>query len=96
MNRRLVTQMGNMGNIVIILAPLLLFFLPMKWLQGEHSLCLIKNIFGVECPGCGITRAFVSVVQFHFIDAWNYNKLIVIVFPLLAYVWGKTLVLFVK
>jgi hypothetical protein len=80
------------GNIVIAAAPLLLFFLPIGWLQGEHTLCLFTNIFGVECWGCGITRAVVSAVQLHWRDAWEYNRLIVIVFPLLVYVWARTVI----
>ena len=64
----------------------------MEWLQGEHTVCLIDNIFGVECWGCGITRAVVSAVQLHFRQAWEYNRLIVIVFPLLVYVWGRTVI----
>lgn len=83
----------SIKDIGIIITPLVLFFLPIEWLQGERSVCLIKNIFGVECWGCGITRAIVSTVQFEFTEAYRYNKLIVIVFPLLVYVWGKTLIL---
>jgi hypothetical protein len=82
---------SGVKDMAIILAPLALFFVPMAWLTGNHSLCLIKNIFGVECFGCGITRAIVSAVQLHFAEAYHYNKLIVVVFPLLMYIWIKTL-----
>ena len=69
--------------------PLLLYFIPMDWLNGQHTICLFKNLTGHECWGCGITRAVVSVVQFDFTAAFHYNKLIVIVFPLLVYEWMK-------
>ena len=69
--------------------PLLLYFIPMEWLNGQHTICLFKNLTGHECWGCGITRAVVSVVQFDFAAALHYNKLIVIVFPLLVYEWMK-------
>jgi hypothetical protein len=78
-------------DIAILITPILLYFLPIEWLNGRHSVCLIKNIFGVECFGCGITRSIVSTIQFRFTEAYYYNKLIIIVFPLLVYVWGKTL-----
>ena len=84
-NWRLVQDMG------IVITPLVLFFVPMEWLTGKHSLCLIKNLFGVECWGCGMTRAIVSTVQFQFVRAYSYNKLIVVVFPWLVYIWAKTI-----
>ena len=84
--------MRSIKDIGIIITPLLLFFIPIEWLQGEHSICLIKNIFGVECWGCGITRAIVSTVQFEFTEAYRYNKLIVVVFPLLVYIWSESVI----
>jgi hypothetical protein len=75
---------------LVILLPVLLFFIPVDWLNGQHTLCLFKNLTGRECWGCGITRAIISAVQFHFEAAFHYNKLIVIVLPLLLYEWIKT------
>ena len=71
---------------------LLFFLLPMvslDKLEGKHSICLVKNLFGVECYGCGITKAVIACVQLDFIRAFNYNKLIVIVMPLLVYLSAK-------
>jgi hypothetical protein len=84
--------MRRAGNIAIVVAPLPLFFLPIEWLQGEGTLCLFTNVFGVECYGCGITRAVVSAVQLHFREAWEYNRLIVVVFPLLIHIWARTVI----
>jgi hypothetical protein len=74
---------------VILILPVLLYFVPVERLNEQHTICLFKNIFGVECWGCGITRAVLCTLQFDFTTAFCYNKLIVIVFPLLVYVWGK-------
>jgi len=76
-------------SIAVLLLPIALYFIPVKWLNGQHSICLFKNIFGVECYGCGITRAVLSVIQLNFYDAFQYNKLVIIVFPILAYLWLK-------
>jgi hypothetical protein len=78
--------------ICILTFPFFLYIIPSSWLNSGHSLCLIKNIWGRECYGCGITRAIVSAVQLDFEAAFNYNKLIVAVLPLFIYVWIKTLV----
>lgn len=39
------------------------------------SLCPLYNIFGKKCPGCGMTRAFISILRFDFISALHYNLL---------------------
>ena len=44
------------------------------------SLCLIYNFFGIKCFGCGMTRAFISILQLDFISAVNYNILSVPLF----------------
>ena len=83
-------------DIGILIIPIFLFFVPMEWFNGQHTICLIKNITGHDCWGCGITRAIISVVQLNFKEAYDYNKLIIVVFPLLFYVWVKTLVVVSK
>ena len=82
--------------IGLLLLPVLLFFIPVNWLNRQHSICLFKNLTGHECYGCGITRAIISTVQFHFETAFHYNKLIIVVFPLLVYVWIKTVYKYFK
>ena len=43
--------------------------------------CPIHKIFHVYCPGCGVSRMLVSLIHFDFIKAFNYNKLLFILFP---------------
>jgi len=90
MNRQYLFLQIRFAGILIL--PVLLFSVPLNWLNGQHTVCLFKNIFGIECWGCGITRAVISAVQFDFKAAFHYNKMIIIVFPLLVYVWGRMLV----
>ena len=35
--------------------------------------CTFFKITGVPCPGCGMTRSFISFAHGHWSDAWNYN-----------------------
>lgn len=76
--------------------PLLLCAIPMEWLKEQHTICLFKNLTGSDCIGCGITRAVISAVQCDFAAAFQYNKLIVIVFPLLVYAWIKLVLTNIK
>jgi hypothetical protein len=75
----------------LLLIPLLLILIPTAWLERRRSLCIIKNLTGRNCPGCGITRAISSAAHGQFQQAFRYNKLVVIVLPILSYEWLQAL-----
>lgn len=77
----------------LVLLPGVIALTPLSWVtpgQDEvepFTFCLITNLTGYHCPGCGLTRAVFCVMHGKFSDAWAYNRLIVIVFPLIAGLW---------
>jgi len=82
----------NLFRLFVIMIPFFLYLVPLEWLVKQHTICIYKNITGRDCYGCGITRAVLSVLHFDFEKAFNYNRLIIIVFPLLIYIWIKTII----
>lgn len=86
------TLLGQIKGTGILLIPVALYFVPIDSLDRQHSICLFKNIFGIDCYGCGMTRAILSALHFHFDNAFNYNKLFVIILPLLVYFWTMTFI----
>lgn len=88
-NKTLINKILSVGILSI---PIAFYFVPVEWLNKQHSICLFKNIFGIECYGCGMTRAILSSLHFDFDNAYQYNKLVVIVLPLLVYIWTKTFI----
>jgi len=76
-------------NIFYVIFPILFWLLPIEWLENSESICIYKNLFGVECPGCGMTRAIHQALHCNFKIAYQYNQFIIIVLPLLMYVWWK-------
>ena len=44
---------------------------------GELQICPFERFFGVLCPGCGTTRAFVHVMRLEFSEAISLNPLFV-------------------
>lgn len=49
-------------------------------LTNGHSFCVFYNLFHVKCIGCGMTRAFICILQLDFITACNYNVFSIPVF----------------
>ena len=43
--------------------------------------CPIKTIFGINCPSCGMTRAFIAAIKLDFRSAFQYHPL----FPLIGF-----------
>ena len=80
------------GVALMLLIPVTLFLIPIDWISEQPSVCLFRNITGHDCYGCGMTRAILSAMHLRPADAFGYNKLIIVVFPLLVYIWAKTLI----
>lgn len=75
--------------IILIVSPIILRYITLNDLEKAPTLCVWKNITGKDCWGCGTSRAIVSVLHLDFKQAYNFNKRIVIVFPILVYLWFK-------
>jgi hypothetical protein len=43
-----------------------------SWLEAHELPCLIKNIFHVECPGCGLQRSFIALLQGNILQSLQY------------------------
>ena len=69
----------------------LIFILVVELLVkfNDKSICLWKVLTGHECIGCGITRAFHALFHLQFQRAFEFNHGIIIVAPLLLYLWIK-------
>lgn len=75
---------------------LFLLIAPVGFLNSIPSVCLFKGVFGKSCFGCGITRAISAMVKFHLKEAMGYNKLVVLVFPLLVVIVVRDIFLNIK
>jgi len=72
-----------------IAVPLVLLLLPKTYFNTGTPLCPSMLLLGEECPGCGMTRACMHLIHFDFEEAFNFNLLSFIVFPILAFSWAK-------
>lgn len=46
--------------------------------------CPIKYVFGISCPGCGMTRSLFSLIRFDFQQSWHYHPLAIYLVILLV------------
>lgn len=37
--------------------------------------CLIKNVFGIECPSCGVSRAWLALLKGDIVGAFGYHPM---------------------
>jgi hypothetical protein len=73
---------------VLAVLPLILLSLP-KTTFDDHSntICLFTLLSGIECYGCGLTRACMRLIHFDVYGAWEFNKISVVVFPILCFLY---------
>src|SRR5690554_4237943 len=50
-----------------------LFFILVLISHFQESNCFTYVHLNYLCPTCGVTRAFISLLDFNFIDAFNFN-----------------------
>lgn len=42
----------------------------------KRTICIFKNLFDIECAGCGGTRMFMALFKLDFYQAFRYNPYI--------------------
>ncbi|MCF8253020.1 MAG: DUF2752 domain-containing protein [Bacteroidia bacterium] len=82
------TKKRKIGYVLLALLMafgLILFLLPASYFDTGTPMCLSVILFNRNCYGCGMTRGVMHLIHFDFVEAWEFNKLSFIVFPLLVY-----------
>jgi len=67
----------------LLMMPIVLLILPTNFFDSGESICLSVFLFDTECYACGITRAVQHLIHLDFSIGYEYNKLSIIVLPLL-------------
>ena len=66
-------------------ASFLFFFNPASPSNQFFPKCPFRLVTGLQCPGCGSTRAFYQLLHLHPIAAFKLNPLFILTLPFLVY-----------
>lgn len=73
-----------LGKLVLPAGFIALAIVNLEFLDRMPELCFYRLLFGVRCPGCGMTHAFCAVLHGHFLQGFSFNPLVVVAFPVFA------------
>lgn len=65
--------MKRLKNLLILFS--IIIFVSIAISSKIKLVCVFKKYLNINCPGCGLTRAFKSILSFDFITATKYNVL---------------------
>ena len=56
---------------------------------GHYPLCPTKFLFGIDCPGCGATRALYSLIHGDIAGAADHNIVMLLAVPFAIVLWVR-------
>lgn len=59
----------NLLLLILIIITILIFSIL------KYRICIFYHIFGIPCPGCGLTRSFGLISKLEFRESLKYNLL---------------------
>ena len=93
------TPRGRLARVLLISGALVLvgvgYALVCRAI-GTGIPCVFRWITGFQCPGCGVSRMCMSLLQGDFAAAWRYNPAILCLLPFGAVIAGNVAVRYVK
>lgn len=82
------TPIWAMCAVVLLIS----FVLPLSSLP-DWPLCWFYHATHIPCPGCGLTRAFLSISHGQWTEAWNFNPFSFVWYSLAVYGFLRPLLL---
>lgn len=89
-------RIGNLIKRASIIAGVLGAYALFVHFTGLAIPCIVHLITGFNCPGCGISRFGMSILNFHFAEALHYNYMAPLIIVYVAYVAISTAISYVK
>ncbi len=66
-------KLRNIKDLKIKAGITVAYFLILAILYRFHAACIFLTFLSFPCPGCGMMRAWLSVLKLNFVAAFNYH-----------------------
>ena len=83
------------GILLIIISALIAYAL-FCYLTKTGIPCIFNLITGLKCPGCGITRMFLSILKLEFPKAFSFNPVIFVMLPVFFIIFVRVIYVYLK
>lgn len=77
-------------SITSLLSVGILYWIMMK-VTGHGMQCMLYEITGLYCPGCGITRMIYAILDLNFYQAFRYNPYLFVTLPFVGIIAIKVM-----
>ena len=75
-------------HILLAIATISIFYnIPERFFDkniGKNDLCIMRQLFDIPCPGCGITRSIYFIMHFNLEKAKNINPSAIMLIPVVV------------
>jgi len=75
--------------ILLLCIPIITLIISFIGIENRETICLFNNMLGLSCIGCGITKSIIAFINGEFHQSINYNYNVIIILPLLLFIWLK-------
>lgn len=79
----------------VVVSAGVLYGLITGWL-GFGIPCPVHYFTGFKCPGCGVSRMFISLMKLDFINAFEANRLLLLTLPVIVILLAVYFVRYVR
>lgn len=83
-------------RIALILFGIGALYALFTYFTGIGIPCIFHLITGLQCPGCGISRMFLSLFRLDFAAAFYYNGAVMCLLPLAAIVCVRKVYIYIR
>ena len=82
--------------ILLLSIPIITLIMSFSKIDNGQTICLFNNILGIDCAGCGITKSIICAIKGEFQQSIQYNFNVIIILPLLLFIWMKQLLYYIR
>jgi hypothetical protein len=83
-----------LSNVIVITIGGILLAFDLRFYEKIPHVCLVKEVIGIPCPGCGIIRSIVELANFRFLSSIHYNPVgVFVVFSIFSQTLSRLLLI---